>query len=175
LIKLLLRNGRERKEQGLRFHFCLSMSITSSYTTIFMVTQKGDDCLRAIAAALNGNSRPADVAARYGGEEFAVLMPECDHSHALSAAERLQQAVSAKRLMHGAVDTESYVTISIGVATEVPIEDMGSELLVNRADQALYAAKYSGRDRVLSAEQALASFGLLGTFAAQSARKVSGR
>jgi diguanylate cyclase (GGDEF)-like protein len=137
--------------------------------------QKGDDCLRAIATALNGNSRPADVAARYGGEEFAVLMPDCDHSHALSAAERLRQAVSAKRLMHGAADTESYVTISIGVATEVPIEDMGSELLVNRADQALYAAKHSGRDRVLSAEQALASFGLLGTFAAQSARKISGR
>lgn len=45
--------------------------------------QKGDDCLRALAAAMGANMRPADVAARYGGEEFAVLMPDSGHDVAL--------------------------------------------------------------------------------------------
>jgi diguanylate cyclase (GGDEF)-like protein len=120
--------------------------------------QKGDDCLRATAAAMATNLRPADVAARYGGEEFAVLMPDCAHDAALRAGERLREAVNNARLAHGAPQAGPYVTLSVGVATEVPIDGMNFDLLVAKADQALYAAKHEGRDRVLSADKALASF-----------------
>lgn len=120
--------------------------------------QKGDDCLRAVATAMAANLRPADVAARYGGEEFAVLMPDCAHDAALRAAERLRNAVNRTRLAHGAPEAGSFVTLSVGVATEVPIDGMSSDVLVTRADQALYAAKHGGRDCVLSADKALASF-----------------
>lgn len=120
--------------------------------------QKGDDCLRAVGSAMAADLRPADVAARYGGEEFAVLMPDSTHGIALGVAERLREAISRLRMAHGAAAAGSHVTLSIGVATEVPSEDMCSDFLVARADQALYAAKHSGRDRVLSAENALAAF-----------------
>lgn len=120
--------------------------------------QKGDDCLRAMSAVMAANLRPADVAARYGGEEFAILMPDCLHDAAVCAGERLRAAVDGTRLVHGAAQAGPYVTLSVGVATEVPIDGMSSDLLVARADQALYAAKHEGRDRVLSAEKALASF-----------------
>jgi hypothetical protein len=71
----------------------------------------------------------------------------------------LRDAVHATRLTHGAPQAGPYVTLSVGVATEVPIDGMSSALLVvARADQALYAAKHGGRDRVLSSDKALASF-----------------
>lgn len=120
--------------------------------------QKGDDCLRAVAAVMNENRRPADIAARYGGEEFAILMPDCEHAVALSAGERLRQTMHAKKLPHGAIGAGTTVTLSIGIATEIPRDGLSAEMLVNRADQALYAAKHKGRDCVLSAELALASF-----------------
>jgi diguanylate cyclase (GGDEF)-like protein len=120
--------------------------------------QKGDDCLRVVASAMGANLRPADVAARYGGEEFAILMPDSAHDVALVAAERLRTAVCRMGLAHGAVNAGAHVTLSIGVATEVPVEDMSPDVLVGRADQALYAAKHSGRDCVLSSERALAAF-----------------
>ena len=120
--------------------------------------QKGDDCLRALASAMSANLRPADVAARYGGEEFAILMPDSAHDVALVAAERLRAALHRMRLAHGAANAGAHVTLSIGVATEVPVDEMSSELLVGRADQALYAAKHLGRDRVVSSERALAAF-----------------
>jgi diguanylate cyclase (GGDEF)-like protein len=120
--------------------------------------QKGDDCLRAVATAMAANLRPADVAARYGGEEFAILMPDCTHDAALRAGERLREAVNRTRLAHGAPQAGSFVTLSIGVATEAPIDGLTADVLVTRADQALYAAKHAGRDRIVSAEKALASF-----------------
>jgi diguanylate cyclase (GGDEF)-like protein len=120
--------------------------------------QKGDDCLRAIAAAIGANVRPSDVAARYGGEEFAILMPDCVHEEALYAAEQLRLAIMRSQLPHGAPEAGPLVTISIGVATEAPVGGRNSDLLVTRADQALYAAKHCGRDRIISAEKALATF-----------------
>lgn len=137
--------------------------------------QKGDDCLRAVASAMTANLRPADVAARYGGEEFAVLMPDCGHDAAMAAGERLREAISRLRLPHGASAAGTTVTLSIGVVTEVPMDDMNSDLLVARADQALYAAKHGGRDRVLSADKALASFVGKAPAAPRVARKARGQ
>jgi diguanylate cyclase (GGDEF)-like protein len=121
--------------------------------------QKGDECLRAVAGAISRNAfRPADLSARYGGEEFAVIMPETDSAGARKLAERLRDVLARQRLPHGAPGVPPFVTLSIGIATLVPAEDTRSDWLLGQADQALYAAKYSGRNQVVSADKVLAAF-----------------
>jgi diguanylate cyclase (GGDEF)-like protein len=130
--------------------------------------QKGDECLRAVAAAIGENaSRPADLSARYGGEEFAIIMPETDPKGARKVAERLRDALVGLRLTHGASTVGPLVTLSIGIATQIPGDELGADWLLGRADQALYAAKLSGRNRVIAADEALAAFSRAGRAASQ--------
>ena len=126
--------------------------------------QKGDECLRAVASVIGENAlRPADLSARYGGEEFATIMPETDHKGARKVAERLRSVLAELRLKHGAPHAGPLVTLSIGIATEIPDEDVCPDWLLTQADQALYAAKHSGRNCVVSADKILATFaGLAG-------------
>lgn len=119
--------------------------------------QAGDDCLRAVAAAIRGVvRRSADLPARWGGEEFAVLLPDTGTAEALATAERLRAAVAALGIPHTeAARDGAIVTASVGVATLLP-EDGGpavTELLVEAADAALYAAKRGGRNRVMRSLQ----------------------
>ena len=110
--------------------------------------QAGDDCLKAVANAIAGVlGRAGDVAARYGGEEIVILMPDTDLSAATKVAERIQAAVSALRIPHGN-SPFGIVTISVGVASCVPNPVASWAPLVRAADQALYAAKASGRNTV---------------------------
>jgi diguanylate cyclase (GGDEF)-like protein len=120
--------------------------------------QQGDACLRAVAAALGENNlRPADLPARYGGEEFAVIMPETNHKGALKVAERLRDTLGRLRLSHGAPGAGQFVTLSIGITTQIPADYDCPDWFVKQADQALYAAKHSGRNRVVSADKVLAT------------------
>jgi diguanylate cyclase (GGDEF)-like protein len=125
--------------------------------------QKGDECLRAVASVIGENAlRPADLSARYGGEEFAVIMPETDLQGAWKVAERLRDVLAGLQITHGALGAEPYVTLSIGIATQVPTEDLCPEWLLAQADQALYAAKHSGRNRVVAADKVLSALALRG-------------
>jgi diguanylate cyclase (GGDEF)-like protein/PAS domain S-box-containing protein len=118
--------------------------------------QKGDECLRAVASVIGENAlRPADLSARYGGEEFATIMPETDQKGARKVAERLRSVLAELRLHHGAASAGPLVTLSIGIATIVPSEEVCPDLLLTQADQALYAAKHSGRNCVVSADNIL--------------------
>jgi diguanylate cyclase (GGDEF)-like protein/PAS domain S-box-containing protein len=118
--------------------------------------QKGDECLRAVASVIGENAlRPADLSARYGGEEFATIMPETDQKGARKVAERLRSVLAELRLHHGAASAGPLVTLSIGIATMVPSEEVCPDLLLTQADQALYAAKHSGRNCVVSADNIL--------------------
>ena len=109
----------------------------------------GDDCLRAVAGALRQSlKRPGDVPARYGGEEFAAILPETKAEGSFAIAEALRAAVRNLGIPHTGSD-KGIITVSIGVATFVwggAIER--TEQLIRRADEALYGAKTSGRDRV---------------------------
>jgi diguanylate cyclase (GGDEF)-like protein len=109
----------------------------------------GDDCLCAVAGAIQGCLRRAgDLAGRYGGEEFVAVLSGSDAPRALAFAERMRLTVRGLALQHGRSE-RSIVTLSAGVATFVPGRSAGSwQALLGDADAALYAAKASGRDRV---------------------------
>jgi diguanylate cyclase (GGDEF)-like protein len=108
--------------------------------------QAGDDCLRRVAESLQSHlHRAGDIVTRYGGEEFAVLMAG---DRAGDLAELLRASVETMRIEHRASPASDVVTISVGVATMVPDRDRDPAALLKAADEALYAAKAAGRNRV---------------------------
>lgn len=109
--------------------------------------QSGDEALRAVAAQLGGAVRPADHVARYGGEEFAVLLPETDADSALALAKRLCELLGTHSIPLSQ-DRKITLTVSIGMAM-YPDNAHSSSKLTAAADQALYAAKASGRNQAV--------------------------
>lgn len=108
----------------------------------------GDTCLRAIARLLAEQiRRPADLVARYGGEEFVCLLPETDSGGAASVAESLRTAVEREGIAHPQSSVGPHVTVSLGHATLIPSTDEPPGRLLALADEFLYAAKKSGRNR----------------------------
>ncbi len=103
----------------------------------------GDAILKRVARTVREHTRDADVSARYGGEEFIVALPNTTADEAFAAAEHLREDIDMSRDIVGASDMS--VTISVGVAEMMPDEDT-LEHLIQRADQALYAAKAAGRN-----------------------------
>jgi two-component system, cell cycle response regulator len=100
----------------------------------------GDEVLREVASAMARNVRDVDLVARYGGEEFAIVLPNCGTEGALAVVERVRAAV-------GCANTVKKVTVSAGIATSLG-EGNDGDGLVAAADEALYASKRGGRDRV---------------------------
>ncbi|MBM9402596.1 GGDEF domain-containing protein [Gluconacetobacter azotocaptans] len=111
----------------------------------------GDNCLRAVADALQGGLvRRTDLVMRYGGEEFVVLLPDTSAAEAERIAERLRLAVRGLGLCHAGRD-DGVVTISLGVAVLEPGAGMtDGAALLGAVDQALYEAKRRGRDQSVS-------------------------
>lgn len=110
--------------------------------------QQGDVCLKAVAWAVAAAvRRPADLAARYGGEEFVVLLPATRVEDALAVAEKIRSNVTDLALPHAASEAATHVSVSLGVAGWVPAADGDPLVLLQQADQALYAAKAGGRNR----------------------------
>ncbi|QPK63942.1 diguanylate cyclase [Methylomonas sp. LL1] len=109
---------------------------------------EGDQCLRQVARTLRRYfRRSGDLIARYGGEEFCVVAA-CDSVQIMQLAEILRMAVETMKLPHPDSKVSQFVTISLGVATVIPKGAMECGDLLLHADQALYAAKHSGRNRV---------------------------
>jgi two-component system cell cycle response regulator len=106
----------------------------------------GDEVLKEFANRISANVRGIDLACRFGGEEFVVVMPDTDLSFAYLVAERLRQSVADAPFVLNGEARQLPVTISIGVAASQNGDT--PEVLLKRADQALYRAKREGRNRV---------------------------
>lgn len=109
----------------------------------------GDLVLQAVAAALRQGVRPYDLCCRYGGEEFLVILPETALEDAAGIAERLRRDIENLKIT-AAKETALQITASIGAAALLGHETI--DQLVARADEAMYNAKSSGRNRVCLAE-----------------------
>lgn len=108
----------------------------------------GDRCLKKIAKILRQAVRqPGDLVARYGGEEFVLLLPETSLAGAKIVAERIQQKLSHLAIPHGGSLLKK-VTLSLGLACQVPRQSSLPEHLVEQADVGLYLAKAAGRDPI---------------------------
>ncbi|MET0117601.1 MAG: diguanylate cyclase [Sedimenticola sp.] len=112
--------------------------------------QIGDECLKSIASALSQSiNRPGDMVARYGGEEFALILQDTPETFAEVMAETMRKMVLECKVPHPDSDISPYVTISVGVATTVPQKNEQASSLVTNADNALYQAKQTGRNKVV--------------------------
>lgn len=109
----------------------------------------GDRALAEVANVFRAKVRDLDVVARYGGEEFAIVLPETDASGAFVVAEKVREGVSAYRFEGHHTARDVHMSVSVGVAT-YPVHAGTAEELLRQADDALYRAKTTGRDRVCS-------------------------
>jgi len=109
----------------------------------------GDEVLRVIGEILRRNVRKIDVAARYGGEEFALILVETSGPNARLVADKLRKLVENYPFPHREEQPNGRLTISAGVAT-YPEDGGSAEELIAAADQYLYEAKKTGRNRVIA-------------------------
>jgi len=107
--------------------------------------QVGDQVLRVVADVIKSQIRTVDVCARYGGEEFAVILRDDAASYPLVLAERIRSTVYAYPIKHDGI--RSQLSVSIGVAC-FPKDADNAKDLIKRADEALYTAKETGRNKV---------------------------
>lgn len=115
---------------------------------------RGDLCLKNIAdAASQQFDRAGDFIARYGGEEFMVLLSGTDIEGGRRQADALLNAIQALDIAHAPESDLPVVTISIGGATAIPTKNNAPDILIRRADKALFEAKRAGRNQVRWSEQ----------------------
>lgn len=133
--------------------FCLLMSDIDHFKKFndSYGHQTGDQVLRLVALAVKQHMKSQDIACRYGGEEFAIILPNVDIGEAARIADKIRTAVMSKELVKRSTGKNlGRITVSLGVSGYKP--DDTSETLIARADEALYAAKKSGRNTVRTEE-----------------------
>lgn len=111
--------------------------------------KEGDSALQQVAGVLKHSlNRPGDLVARYGGEEFIVILPNTGYTGAMVVARRMLEGVRNLNIRHSESEIEEILTISIGLAIMNESFKPARDPLVEAADQALYDAKRSGRNRI---------------------------
>ena len=137
--------------------------------------QAGDHTLRRVAQAIQKFARqPPNILARYGGEEFALVLYDADTAKAKDVADQLRRAVNELNIEHRDSKTAQRVTISVGVAAVQATSERSPHGAVQLADQALYEAKVSGRNRVAVMDDEHHELLVTGVFAVD-ARSIANR
>jgi diguanylate cyclase (GGDEF)-like protein len=109
----------------------------------------GDDCLKQVAQTLAQTiDRKTDLLARYGGEEFVCVLPLTDAKGAIVVANKLRESILSLNIPHAYSTIACQITLSLGVATQIPSRHTMPTVLIEAADKALYQAKASGRNQV---------------------------
>jgi diguanylate cyclase (GGDEF)-like protein len=109
---------------------------------------EGDFALKSVAKVLKDTlKRPSDYVFRLGGEEFGVLLSETDETHSARLAREICDAVRGREIKHEGSKVNRYLTISVGVVCCIADDALEEQILITRADEMLYKAKESGRDR----------------------------
>lgn len=112
----------------------------------------GDKVLQLVARILKTSIKGRDLVARYGGEEFAVILPNTRLSGAATLGDQIREAVASRHIIQKRTG-EDFGTITLSVGAANLRSGDSAESLIKRADEALYTAKRSGRNRVISEEQ----------------------
>jgi diguanylate cyclase (GGDEF)-like protein len=114
--------------------------------------QAGDNCIKEIAKVLSYVSKKYSlVVARYGGEEFSIIIQNLDTESAYSIGEEVRYKIENLNIPHDFSTTSKYVTISLGIYTTVPTNDLSIEKFLTKADNALYKAKDQNRNTIVVA------------------------
>ena len=111
--------------------------------------QAGDEILVYLGQTLRNSIRRSDIACRYGGEEFVLLLPDTDKQNALDLAEKIRKRIEVSSIKVSTTEEELHFTISLGVSEIDFNSDKSVEAIIKRADDALYEAKNSGRNKVM--------------------------
>jgi diguanylate cyclase len=141
LISKAIKNGEELSILGIDIDYFKLINDTYGHPV-------GDSVLNGLGKILISSCRSIDIVSRIGGEEFAILLPCCSYAQALEVAERVRKEVE-KHKFRLPNNMQISITISIGVAT-YPDMVTNPDELVHKADEGLYLAKRSGRNRVCS-------------------------
>ena len=110
----------------------------------------GDACLQRIAQAIQDSVRISDLVTRYGGEEFSLVVPETNVDGVKQLAEKICARIESLSIPHSGSEANEIITISIGFSAVYPSDWPSPLALIKQADQALYQAKRSGRNKVVS-------------------------
>ena len=110
----------------------------------------GDEILRQVANVLISVLRPQDIVARYGGEEFIALLANTDSESAATLGEKLRAAIDEGEFSCSKGGTRLHVSISIGISTFDGNMDISHDNFIGQADKALYEAKRTGRNKVVT-------------------------
>ncbi len=110
---------------------------------------QGDICLQNIAQTMgNCIKRPADLVGRYSGEKFAILLPHTARAGAIEVAKLIRAKIKQLEIPHPKSEISPYLTLSLGVATAIPVPELPPHPLITVAEEALQEAKQQGGDRI---------------------------
>ena len=141
--------GRE-KDRSKRFDRPMSLIMLDldhfKYINDRLGHRAGDQVLIHLVQTIQTELRTIDILGRYGGEEFAILLPETASEQAMAAAERIRKAIESQAVDVG--ETSVHITASLGIVAYIPPEEVTIDELLDRADQAMYIAKRSGRNQI---------------------------
>ncbi len=147
--RYFLERFNEEMERSKKFKFCFSFLMIDidhfkEYNDHYGHLV-GDAILREVTKTIKENTRQIDFMGRYGGEEISIVLVETDRDQARFAAERIRQAIESRHIT--VYDEDLKVTVSIGLST-FPQDASDTQTLIDKADEALYLAKQTGRNRV---------------------------